>query len=144
MPVTDKRTATQREIDTAREILKPTPVRLHHVPRWLAKRLRVYQRTWGGRKSPTSGHGLLDEARRKLAIPGHWLDHAGSTKIGGVEVFVSEPYGFTPDMARGLDQLSKDTGLEWWVESNSWWYPGHTVRIVICDPNSRPGQPTTH
>jgi hypothetical protein len=28
-------------------------------------------------------------------------------------------------------------GLQWDVSSNSWWYPGRTVRITISEPTVR-------
>lgn len=26
---------------------------------------------------------------------------------------------------------NKRAGVRWSLESNSWWYPGHTVRIIV-------------
>jgi len=128
----------QQQIDTAREILKPSPVRPNHIPRWFAQCLKPFRHKHDG--TNMSFH------RMREAVGGRWVDHYGSTLIVrrefGREVrteqicFVSEPYGFRPDDARYLDELAKRTGVLWSLEANSWWYPGHTVRIVIEPPKA--------
>lgn len=60
-----------------------------------------------------------------------WLDHWGSINTEYGTYFVSEPYGFTPSWAPSINRLCEFLGARWQVESNSWHYPGHTVRILI-------------
>lgn len=121
---------TKQQIDAARLTLNPRPVKLHHIPQWFVRRLRVYR----GRHATTSS-GLLRAMLQSVGDANHWLDHWGSsTSRDGRPAFVAEPYGFGPEVAGALDKLAAETGLEWSVESNSWWYPGHTVRIEIYEP----------
>ena len=102
------------QIEAARELLKPTPVRLHHTPRWARREFKLY----GTKPS--------------------WCDHWGSTKLpDGRVAFVSEPYDISPGTLCEIDAIAKRHGWTWWLEALSWWYPGHTFRIVIV----RPGPP---
>jgi len=124
---------TQRQmehISAARELFKPSPVRLHHVPDWLRRRML---KAFGSAHRDTSGWGVLNHALR--GGQDFWLDHWGTTTLpNGHRAFVSEPYGFTPEMARGLQEFCKPMGVSYYVSANSWWYPGWTVRIVIEEP----------
>ncbi len=115
-----------------REILKPSPVRLHHVPNWL--RLRML-RTYGCSHGILSGWAVLHHATGDNR---GWLDHCGSTLLpNGQRAFVSEPYGFSEQTAADLNAFCRPMGLRWSVKANSEWFPGSTVRIVIYPPEGR-------
>lgn len=112
----------QRWIAAARELHGPTPVRLHHVPReyrGLGRRIGIVYWTERGMRV-TSTHA-------------QWLDHWGSTKLSdGRIAFVSEPYGVNSGSLAEIERLADELGLDHWVSPNSWWYPGHTIRIVFA------------
>lgn len=122
--------AQRKWIDDARKLLGARKVKLHDVPTWLKKRLRAYRKRKHLLPLPAS---LLLENTDTGGVHG-WLDHFGTVdhpRLG--KVFVSEPYGLTDDGALSLAAYCKVLGLEWYVDANSWWYPGHTVRIVIYE-----------
>lgn len=131
-----KQSDADREIAKRRAIFQPTPVNLHHIPRWFAQCLKPYRHR----------HDTTLEAfeRMRRAVGDSWLDHWGSTKIvrrSGQQLseetyFVSEPYGLSPQGVRALAELERVTGIRWSVEANSWWYPGRTLRIVIEPPRA--------
>ena len=122
-------TATQA-LPTVETAAKPSAVKLHHIPRWLRK--RIHQRL--GR-----GVDLVEAIGRTASdLPqSFWLDHWGSTKLDdGREAFVSEPYGLTTDGTRGVLRFAEACGLDVSVSRFSEWNPaGGTVRIVFL-PNS--------
>lgn len=114
--------------EAVRAILKPSPVRLHHIPNWL--RLRMI-RAFGCPGRDTAAWPVLWHAvgeRRR------WLDHFGSTLSHGRQVFVSEPYGFSAESAADLEAFCRPMGVKWSVDSNSEWNPGSTVRVSIEEP----------
>jgi hypothetical protein len=120
----------QRErIERAREILKPSPVRLHHVPNWLRRRLleRV-----GTEFRLTDGSSVLRIAMDRLNIR---FDHYGSTVWCGIPAFVSEPYASPDDIADAV-RFAEVVGLELRIEPNSWWYPGQTTRLMFMLPKA--------
>ena len=119
----------REEREAVRAILHPSPVRLHHVPGWLRLRMLGVFGCGGG---STSGWAVLHHAAGSWPS---WLDHFGSTVLpNGKRAFVSEPYGFTPEMAEELKAFCSPMGLSWHVDPNAEWYPGRTVRIVIQEP----------
>jgi len=80
-----------------------------------------------------------------------WLDHWGTSTENRFDCcaeagvcFVSEPYHFCGDTAKLLDALAKALDLTWHVLPNSYWYPGHTQRIVLHRREKRPLHSTTH
>ena len=109
----------------------PTPVKLHHVPKWL--RQRIGQRI---------GRGVdLHEAIQRTASDiagGYWLDHWGST--GDVELaFVSEPYGLSTSGLQGVLRFADTLGLKVHIQSASEWNPsGGTIRVVFT-PSGQEG-----
>ena len=126
---------TEAHIHRAREVLKPEPVRLHHVPNWL--RLRMKE-TFGAPYQVTSGDGVLFHASSKTG-KGRWLDHWGSSHDRGGErrTFVSEPYDITPETVRDIISFTEPMGLDFYISSNSYWFPGRTVRVVIPCPDDK-------
>jgi len=131
--MTEEAAARQRKlIDDARRLLKPGEVKLHKLPSWLAKRLRAYRKTHALVSVPSS---MLLET---LSSADRWLDHWGTSNVGPFSCchkalnFVSEPYDFGAKTAQAIDQFCDALGaLEWHVSSNTWWYPGRTVRVTI-------------
>lgn len=65
-----------------------------------------------------------------------FLDHWGSTitEIGRRD-FVSEPYMDHDRAAEFANRVGGVLGCKWYVDANSWWYPGHTIRIGFIDPS---------
>jgi hypothetical protein len=132
--------ATERYIDAARAVLKPTPVELHKIPRWLS--VRLYQARQEGKihvKPNMPSYCLL------YAVAGpdsfDWLDHWGTTTVDGEVEFVSELYSLNLKAAK---RFAKLLGLKWRYSANSWWYPGWTYRISFYPPQDeqRANEPT--
>ena len=136
----------RRQIEAARKLLQPGEVKLHEVPGWLNVRIRAYRRRKGwGRSQYSSGYlfqEILPDIAKEAGIDDHghchWLDHWGiSTETRykccneAGTCLVSEPYSFDTETARMLDALAAAFDLTWHVLPNSWWYPGHTQRIVL-------------
>jgi len=115
----------RKRIEDARYLLKPNEVELNKLPTWLTRRLRTYRKEQGLDDLPTSM--LLHETVRKLCDP-RWLDHWG---LSADDEFVSEPYNFNSKTAEALESLCSELGIEWTVSSNTWWFPGSTVRITL-------------
>ncbi len=112
-------------IAAARKLLKSSPVTLWACPRWLRWRIESVEKgTW------LPMEYLFGE---QLHTTARWLDHWGTSRIGSRSVFVSEPYDFDLDDAKEVDVFCKTLGLGWYLSSNSWWYPGRTIRIVFYE-----------
>ena len=127
-PATRQPSEYAKQREAVRKLLKPSPVRLNHIPNWL--RLRML-RAFGCPNRDTSAWAVLYHAtgdRRR------WLDHFGSTMLRGRRVFVSEPYGFSAESAADLEAFCRPMGVKWSVDSNSEWNPGSTVRVSIEEP----------
>lgn len=115
-------TPQERHIERCRELLQPSPVRVGHVPRWLARRIRE--------RTPCRGHGttLLGKA---LALAQARFDHEGSTVLpDGREAFVSETYELLHDID-GARRFAALLGLELRVSACSWWFPGYAIRVAF-------------
>jgi hypothetical protein len=142
--ITDE--ASQRKlIEDSRLLLKPCEVKLHSTPPWLNKRLRDYRRSRKLDTVPISM--LLTWTIQDIGHQERWLDHWGTSVRGPFACcnntaklnFVSEPYGFSRNTAKELDLFCDVLGgLDWHVSSNTFWYPGATVRITIHEPNGMP------
>ncbi len=109
-----------------RRLMKPTEVRLDHVPTWLAKRIRERIRPESG----AAGWKLLELARQRADCDHGVIDHWGTTMLDGAEVFVSEPY-LAPSHLAGARRLAKLLGLTLEVSPISWWFPGNTTRLIF-------------
>jgi hypothetical protein len=117
-------------IAKARALLLPSPVRLHHAPRWFASAVRKLMPSdlWGR----TSSWSAIDNLRNSNEL--HWLDHWGSTTLAdGRIAFISEPYDITPEAIAWLAEIAMRAGCEFWVSPNSWWYPGATIRLIFAE-----------
>lgn len=118
-----------------REILKPSEVRIGHVPAWLSKRIRE-------RLEPRpTGRGctLLLHALERTKC-GDVFDHHGSTILrDGRPAYVSEPY-LHPEQIEIAQRFAELLGLELSISANSWWSPGVTIRLIFTLPanNSLP------
>ena len=115
-----------QRIDELRAIMKPSPVRLHHVPDWF--RL-VLLRHVGCRWGNTQGCAVLSHAQAALGLT--WMDHWGSTPFRDTVAFVSEPYQLSRNEVESIDDLAKLIGCHWHICPNSWWYPGSTLRVLM-------------
>lgn len=119
--------AVQKQIEEARLLLKPTPVKIGHMPRWFAVGVR-------------KAHGRLVYSSAEATLMNgpycreRWLDHWGSTDYHGKPCFVSEPYNLSLRAIEAIHDFCRDAGFEWRLCSNSWWYPGHTLRVLIYRP----------
>ena len=118
-------------IDQARELLRPSPVELHVLPSWLAKRIRA-------RFGHTPGCcNSLCRLQRVALIAGRgndaWFDHWGVAVVDGRPGFISEPYANCADVKAAL-RFAELLDLEVDFQANSWWYPGQTLRIVFFRP----------
>lgn len=131
---------TRKRIEEARILLDPGEVKPNEVPPWLSKRLTTYRQQHGKviDYSPdrASTHMLQEDTLRQLFSTG--LDHYGTSDRGPFKCchqglnFVSEPYEFTTKTAQCLDAFCAALGgLKWHVSSDTWWNPGHTLRITI-------------
>ena len=106
MTVKDCMTQSER-IEAARELLKPTPVEIGKLTRAVRKRF-----------------GYL--------VPGYdWLDHWGVTNYYGERCFVSEPYNLRSNSLAEAEQFAQEIDCELVVLSNSWWFPGATIRLLF-------------
>jgi hypothetical protein len=119
----------RRHIEAARDLLKPSPVRLHHVPRWLIQRIRKHI---GTVPMCHSGFDVVHQAACDTGSDS-WLDHFGSTTINGRPAFVSEPYLGSRGIVDAM-RFAERLMLEFDFSPNSWWYPGQTTRLIFQEP----------
>ncbi len=119
--------------EDVRKILKTEEVKLHKAPKWFLDALARYAKKTGVESNRRHRFMLVDEIVSRN-LPGNWLDHWGKMKWLDDEAFVSEPYGFDASDAMKLDHLCSEIvpGTEWILSPNSWWYPGRTIRIIVC------------
>jgi hypothetical protein len=131
-------------INAARKLLEPQPVDTGAFPSWLSERCRDYLKRHDLHYRGLTGISAFDAVVRAVAeddqINGHgcWLDHYG-VSLGGPwacchkagECFVSEPYGFSFRAAQICEAVANALDLQWHVSSNTWHFPGRTVRITF-------------
>ncbi len=117
------RPMTQAEfIDAARKLLKPNPVTLGE-PQWLHEILAFKY-----------GDTPLYEILQRYNCA--WSkDHAGTSK-GSYgccpdDCYVLEPYGTCGKELIGLEKFCADNNLSIHVDSNSYHFPGKTIRIIM-------------
>ena len=105
-------------IDAARAILRPSPVAIGRAPRW-----------WHPSLLPT--------------FP-RWADHWGTTKLAdGRLAFVCYPYSLSAEEHAECERVALLMGAHFWVTSNSWWFPGSTIRLVFAQDSSVKPRRTT-
>jgi hypothetical protein len=120
-----------------------SPVRLHHVPRWLARAwcCAVREGRAGGDGARwCRGWAVADAIRAHLdAQRGHsWgLDHWGSTRIDGLTAFVNEPYQSLDTVRVQMEHLADLVGGVAFATSLSHWGHG-TVRGLLLPPPELP------
>jgi uncharacterized protein (TIGR02996 family) len=135
------------------EHVPPTPVRGHHIPRWLrmgwARNRPRGVRRWG---RGTSSAALREELAEWLGRPlGRQpllsgVSHDGSTVVGGYLCWVTEPFAgeeaalhYLRPLAGHLpgcvDAFSRST---WHARDQTW--PGRCVRILLFPPPPAPGE----
>lgn len=108
-------------------ITRPTPVRLHHAPRWVSQLVRRYL----GGKSKGSPLWEIDSA----IIGPTLFDHWGSTDGG--RVLVSEPYASNGHVNKA-SQFALALGILWRFSPVSEWNPPLTVRFSFWRPGDEP------
>ena len=148
METTTEETTAEKQtrvIAQARVLHEPEKVTQGKIPRWLSKRITAYWKKKGQKRPSTfSLRETVIDIARNIGIEMQGLgilDHWGST-IGGRyqccddanECFVSEPYGFCMDYAKILDAIGSTLDVVWHISSNSWHFPGKTIRIIIHEP----------
>lgn len=121
MPVEFVKTGSKVELEIARlrEINKPEPVKLHHIPKWFKQKLILWLKLHDRYDQWASVNPLNAFAK---AINWH-VDHSGSSDNGWK--FVNEPYGERDDKNA---EVAKALGCDFCMSSNSYWYPGRTTR----------------
>jgi len=103
-----------------------------------------------------AAHGLREStgaacprrlARRPCRLRAHgtcacarwWADHATLWlgEAGRPVVWLAQPYALGEDAMREVLALCAELGLEAEVTSDSWWYPGRTVALVLRPAGKR-------
>ncbi len=135
----------QQMILDARKVLQPGEVRLHLIPMWLSKRITAYRRKNHLQPARCKQWALQDtilEIARAASVSTYltprWLDHWGVSDSGPYgcchgrgRCFVAEPYSFCTGTALWLDAIAEALDLTWHVSSNTYWFPGSTIRITL-------------
>ena len=115
-------------IQAARKLLKPGAIKLWGAPVWFKK---AYRKSFGGCKRTEYGDVVTRLANNHGFA---WLDHFGeSVWYSGEKIFVSEPYQITNKDHSQISELARELDCEYRISSNSWWYPGHTIRIEFYE-----------
>jgi len=137
---------TQRKqtqfIHDARALMSPSPVKYNDLPNWVRLRLLKLVKGKRGQYAVCTKWAVLDDARRLFGW--EWLDHHGTTTFRGRPAFVSEPYHLTRKDVDNIDDLCKAIGCEWFIDANSYHYPGYTIRVLIHEPTptAKPEMPS--
>ena len=82
-----------------------------------------------GSECSTASWAVMDRLRELFAC--HWLDHWGKATWRCQSVFVAEPYHLTAADVLEIDTIARTIGCEWEIDSNSWHFPGETIRLVF-------------
>jgi hypothetical protein len=112
----------------------PGPVQIHQIPNWL--RLAWLRTRPSGRRifnGRTSGYAVLTDIDAWLGqVPDeYWhLDHHGTTVVGGLPCFASEPYRDLPTAWRQAKALAGAVGCLGLGLPLGAWNP-RTVRILL-------------
>lgn len=129
----DQQSQQDRFIALARELMQPSVVLLHHIPKWLIRKLQQARRE--GRFScqcASMAQSLLDgavaAAHKNSDTCNELLDHWGSTDKG--TTFVTEPYHLNLVAAA---EFARIVNLDWCYSANSYWFPGSTFRISFFE-----------
>lgn len=106
-----------------------SPVWGERLPAWLKRRITVEAR----RRIPgilVSQYGRYD-LLRLVGASDRWLDHWGTTRTWGREIFVSEPYGLTADAVEELLEFCRVLNLGFDFDATSSHFPTRTLRIMM-------------
>ena len=122
------RKTRDQEIQLARELLKPSEVKLHRVPNWLRSRLLKMKKAGKFTCDSTSSATMLHSAICATGVPPQVLDHWGTTTWYDEEVLVTEPY--SPNLLH-MAKIAKFLGVGCKGSGKSWHYPGYTTRILF-------------
>src|SRR5690606_8005492 len=111
----------------ARKLLQPSKIRPGHVPNWF--RLACLRGFRGQiRRDDMDGGGVVQKLQD--LVPHLNLDHDGSLQMDGRTVYVAEPYCVSAAEIVAGKQLADTIGCQFIVSSNSWHYPGQTIRLI--------------
>lgn len=135
------------ESQKVRDVLKPAPVE-HEFPEWIVELAReAIERGRLGVRYQYTGKKLPDWVIHD-AIATNFraaLDHYGTAKIDGEVVLVGEPYASAGlevvDIARRLAEV---LGCDIRMSSNSWHYPGKTIRFIFSKRKPSTSKPNQH
>lgn len=106
-----------------------SPVRWNHVPDWMIQRLLA---TFGPTSFGTKrGWYLFWYWAREHSCGTWWLDHWGSTIVGGLDVVVSEPYYPLTHDFRDVKAFAEMLGCELLIDAESEHCPGKTSRLLL-------------
>ena len=131
---TDDQRAQRRAIEATRARRGIIPVRLHHVPRWLSKRIR-HRFDFQGRRYANWEivQRAIESIEKEIGgfVP-TWLDHWGTAVHDGVECFVSEPY-LSDSAMPAIERFAEIGGFVFASHGKamSWWFPDNTTRLVF-------------
>ncbi len=114
-----------QQIAAAREILQPNPVIKGKYPVWLRKILDKEYATF------SLSSVLSNLANETITCIDHWGISAGYYSGDPEYCFVAEPYGIGHKELAVIEKFCKKHNLKWYVSSNSWHFPGKTIRLVI-------------
>jgi len=79
----------------------------------------------------TSAKALMYSHISRHCSSRRWLDHEGTTEIDGETYFVSEPYFRVGDDFSELERFLNKMDCELISDPKSYWYPGHTIRLIF-------------
>lgn len=120
---------TYDEVERLREVHKPSPVRLGHVPGWFKQRLSGWAKMYGFTTYGNDGYSLITTFAQAT---GWRLDHWGSSDPkngdGGRRPFVNEPYD--DDAAKHV-AIARVLRCDFVESQNSFWCPGSTKRYEL-------------
>lgn len=124
-PKTSQQAAYEARADELRRLMNPSPVRLHHEPRWLKSMIRDAMR---GKNTRIPSCASVWDMCIRLGINPHFLDHWGSAEKG--TVFISEPY-LSHYMIHSAAAFASAVGLQLDVSAVSEWNPPRTIRLTF-------------
>lgn len=122
------------EIEFHREILGISPVMLHKMPGWWMRRACYADKGWGRIDAEQSMYVLEQRTGMAMRIIDHW----GQSKTrDGHCAFVTEPYlpYWDSRVMSAVQQIAGWLGVHFNIYDvwESWWYPGHTIRIEFFE-----------
>lgn len=119
----DAQKAVEKRIAEYRKLMKPTHVKLHHIPRWMVRLLAAAVRKAGRRYYRGDMHMAIHAMGFECV---RFMDHWGSIERG--TIFVSEPYPYV-GMCGDVERFAELIGCEVIIGAVSEWNPPYTIRL---------------